>query len=256
MPEAPLTQPPPSPGARRRMPRRGFVALVVVLLAVNWLIAGALFPSPQPATIAYSPLFLDQVQAGNVQEISSTDAGAIQGVFRKPVSLPGAPAGVRHFKTQVPVFADDDALSSALAKGNVTVDATPPSTGPGLFTTLLVGFGPVVLLIGAFVWLSRRSAMMTGAGPLSAFTRSRASRRGVAHDVRGCGGNRRCQGRVGRDRRLPTPARALPPPRRPRASRCAAGRTAGHRQDTARPRGGGGRRASRSSRCQRRSSSR
>jgi cell division protease FtsH len=163
---------------------RRYALVVLVLLAVNWLAAGALYRSAAPATIAYSPLFLQQVQAGNVSEISSSGTGAVHGVFRKAVHVPGASAGVTTFKTQLPSFADDQALSAALAKGNVTVNASPPDTGPGALESVLVGFGPTLLLIGAFVWLSRRAAStMGGAGPLAAFTRSRA-RRSEGHEAR------------------------------------------------------------------------
>jgi cell division protease FtsH len=159
------------------LPSRRWILVAVVLLAANWLVAGSLYNGPQRTTIAYSPLFLHQVSAGNVSEISSTGTGEIQGVFRKPVRVAGAAGTVTDFRTQVPSFADDAALSSALARGNVTVNASPPATGPGILASLLLGFGPVVLLIGAFVWLSRRTAsLMGGGGPLGAFTRSRARR--------------------------------------------------------------------------------
>jgi ATP-dependent Zn protease len=99
-------------------------------------------------------------------------------VGSRPVPVAGAGQPVTDFQTQVPSFADDTVLSAALAKGDVTVNASPPDTGPGLIASLLVGFGPVLLLIAAFVWLWRRAASMIGAGPLSAFTRSRARRPG------------------------------------------------------------------------------
>jgi cell division protease FtsH len=155
---------------------RRYALVFLVLLAINWLVAGALYRSPGPTTIAYSPLFLQQVQAGNVKEISSSQTGAIQGVFRSTVRVPGVTKPVTVFKTQLPSFADDSALSAALAKGNVTVNARPPDSGPGLIASLLVGFGPVLLLIAAFVWLSRRAAASMGASPLGAFARSRARR--------------------------------------------------------------------------------
>jgi cell division protease FtsH len=161
------------PWHRSRFIRR-YLVVVAVLLLVNWLVAGALYGGPQRATIAYSPLFLDQVKAGNVAEIASTDTGTIQGTFRKPVQVSGSPE--TDFQTQVPSFADDTALSADLAKGNVTVNASPPDTGPGLLVSLLVGFGPVLLLIAAFVWLSRRASSLMGGGALSAFTRARARR--------------------------------------------------------------------------------
>jgi cell division protease FtsH len=143
---------------------------------INWIVAGALYRAPERPTIAYSPLFLDQTRAGNVKQISSTGTGAIQGEFRTPVRVPGVGQPVSDFETQVPAFADDRALSQALSKGNVTVNAQSPDTGPGVIGTLLAGFGPTLLLIGAFVWLQRRAASMMGGSPFGAFTRSRARR--------------------------------------------------------------------------------
>ncbi len=164
------------PWYRSRNVRR-YLIVAAVLLLINWVVAGALYGGPARPTIAYSPLFLDQVKSGNVSEISSTDTGTIQGTFRKSVKVPGSSDAVTDFETQVPSFADDDALTADLAKGKVTVNASPPDAGPGVLVSLLVGFGPVVLLIGVFVWLSRRaSSLMGGGGPLGAFSRSRARR--------------------------------------------------------------------------------
>jgi cell division protease FtsH len=176
-PAAPTPAPSGSgpPWYRSRVVRR-YLIVVVALLLINWLVAGALYGGPQRATIAYSPLFLDQVKAGSVSEIASTDTGTIQGGFRKPVKVPGTSQPVTDFETQVPSFADDNALSADLAKGNVTVNASPPDNGPGVLVSLLVGFGPVLLLIAAFVWLSRRASSLMSSGPLSAFTRARARR--------------------------------------------------------------------------------
>ncbi len=172
-----VTQPPtgPRPPWYRSRGLRRYALVVLVLLLVNWLIAGALYDGPgSGGKIAYSPLFLDQVKAGNVTEIASTDTGAIQGSFRKPVQVAGA--SVTDFQTQVPSFADDTALSADLAKGNVTVNASAPDNGPGVIVSLLVGFGPVLLLIAGFVWLSRRAGSLMGSGPLGAFSRAGARR--------------------------------------------------------------------------------
>jgi cell division protease FtsH len=146
------------------------------MLVLNWLLAGVFYNGTDRTTIAYTPLFLDQVKAGNVAEIASADTGSIQGNFRKPVQVPGGSQAVTDFQTQVPSFADDVVLSADLAKGDVTVNASPPDTGPGLLASLLVGFGPVLLLIAAFVWLSRRAGSLMSGGPLSAFSRARPRR--------------------------------------------------------------------------------
>jgi cell division protease FtsH len=166
---------PPEP-RRRTSLFVGWAVVIIAALAVNWLLAGALARGPARPTIAYEPVFLQQVKTGNVKEIASTDTGTIQGQFRKPVTVPGVSGSVTDFQTQVPAFADDAALSKELAQGNVTVNARAPDTGPGWLESLLLGFGPVLLLIAAFVWFSRRATSVMGTGPLSAFGRSRARR--------------------------------------------------------------------------------
>jgi hypothetical protein len=69
------------------------------------------------------------VEAGNVSEIASTDTGAIQGVFKKPVQVSGT--SVTDFQTQVPAFADADALTDDLEAGHVTVTRARPTPAPG-----------------------------------------------------------------------------------------------------------------------------
>ena len=88
------------------------------------------------------------------------------------------------FKTARPVFADQD-LEKRLEDHGVVIKA---ENGDGLsWFRLLVGFGPTLLLIGAFVWISRRTAAATGGG-LFGLGRSRAKRYGedqpkVAHQA-------------------------------------------------------------------------
>ncbi len=55
------------------------------------------------------------------------------------------------------------------------ISAEPINDGRGFFTSLLLGFGPVILLVFLFVWLSRR-ASGGQMGALGAFGRSRARR--------------------------------------------------------------------------------
>jgi cell division protease FtsH len=76
------------------------------------------------------------------------------------------------FRTQRPVFADPG-LETLLEEKGVVIKALDES-GPAWFT-LLVGFGPTLLLIAAFVWLSRRAAA-AGGGGLFGLGRSRAKR--------------------------------------------------------------------------------
>ncbi|RPJ69944.1 MAG: AAA family ATPase, partial [Acidobacteria bacterium] len=108
---------------------------------------------------------------------------AIQGRFKAKTTYPpqvsGAPASRApkartslQFRTQRPAFADQD-LERRLAEKGVVIDAVDENASS--WFKLLVGFGPTLLLIGAFVWLSRRAAAASGGG-LFSLGQSRAKR--------------------------------------------------------------------------------
>ena len=61
------------------------------------------------------------------------------------------------FVTEIPEFANSDALIALLQSKGVEIDATAPSTGTPLLVTLLLYLGPVLLIVVLFVWM-RRSA--------------------------------------------------------------------------------------------------
>jgi cell division protease FtsH len=152
--------------------------LIAGLLALNfWITSQTLQPNSR-VRIPYSPTFLQEVRAGNVTEISST-GDAIQGTFKKEVKYPDSSAqATTRFSTEIPSFADKTQLSSLLESNSVTVDAKPPDTGPSLITSLILGFGPTILLIALFVFIARRATAAAGGGPggLMSFGRSRARR--------------------------------------------------------------------------------
>ena len=186
----------PAPDGRgapqRRVPRRGpslpggrwgILIFVVALVALNiW--AGQLFLNPaERVRVPYSgsadtPNFIQEVRDGNVKEIFSTGA-SIQGDFKRDVTYPprGREGSVTasKFSTEVPAFANGDQLTDLLQDNDVVVNAEPPDDGPGLLVSLLVSFGPVILIIALFVFLSRRMAGAAGGGMMS-FGRSRARR--------------------------------------------------------------------------------
>ncbi len=160
-------------------PRWLVVVLVVALLGLNlWISSQALKPNAR-VRIPYSPTFLTQVQNGNVSGISST-GDAIQGTFKQSVKYPPSSSSAQpttNFSTQIPSFANRDALSSELQTKGVTIDANSPDTGPSLLTSLIFGFGPTLVLILLFVLIMRRAAAAGGgAGGLMSFGRSRARR--------------------------------------------------------------------------------
>ena len=153
-----------------------FWVLVVVLLVLNYLSVAIFAPGREKSvTIPYNPTFLEQVEKDNVTKISTTGE-AVQGEFKKAVKYPSdAKDAAPNFETQIPTFANNDALSKTLQDHNVQIEAKPINEGRGFLLNLILGFGPVILLVALFVWISRRAAggQMNALG---SFGRSRARR--------------------------------------------------------------------------------
>src|ERR671934_1935482 len=137
--------PPPKPPPMLPRNRRGtFIGILVALLALNFILALATSQPTQRTRVPYQPFFLQQVQAGNVQEISSQEQ-TIEGDLKKPASFtpPGDKAEqVDKFKTQVPAFIDTADLTKLLQSKNVVINAKAPDNGRSAFWTLILGFGP------------------------------------------------------------------------------------------------------------------
>ena len=178
----------PAPGGRGAAPERKppmiprsrqFIALLVGLLAVNLVISFITRGPAERERVPYQPFFVDQVEAGNVSQISSQQ-DSIEGELKREASYdpPGdaKPVKVTKFKTEVPAFIDPAELTKLLDQKNVVINAKPPDTGRSLWTTLLLGFLPTILLVTFFVWLFRRQSGAGGGGVLGAFGRSTARR--------------------------------------------------------------------------------
>jgi cell division protease FtsH len=157
-----------------RMFDRRFLWIVLAMLALNWVIASRVPVDHQRVTVPYS-YFREQAVAGNIVEVSST-AETIQGRFRRDVRYPAGKKGreTHLFKTERPAFADDRILDVLLREG-VTVKAKDPDSR-SLLTTLLLGFGPTLLLVGLFVLLMRRAAGGGHGGMLGNIGKSKARR--------------------------------------------------------------------------------
>ncbi|MEY2532486.1 MAG: cell division protease FtsH [bacterium] len=168
----PAPKPPMIPRSRR------FIALMVGLLALNFGVAFLTSGPPERTQIPYSPFFLEQVRAGNVQEISSR-AETIEGDLKKDATFrppSGEAKKVDLFETEVPSFVDTRGLTRLLEENGVVVNAEPPDSGRSFLATLFLGFGPTILLVALFIWLMRRQMGGGGGGVLGAFGRSTARR--------------------------------------------------------------------------------
>jgi cell division protease FtsH len=142
---------------------RRFWLLIVLLLLVNIVVTGIIESAgtPPSVTIPYN-VFVDQVNAGNVVNITAT-GDAITGTARTAVSAGAGQPSAKNFSTQRPTFASDN-LEAALLKNKVSILAEPPNPPAPLWETLLFSFGPTLLFVFGFIYLMRRSAALAGGG--------------------------------------------------------------------------------------------
>ena len=138
---------------------RRWLWLLVALLVVNWLVTPYVLPEPaiERITIPYTT-FKEQVQAGNVSEITSR-GDLVQGTFKRPVTYPPSGQGSKtadHFETRLPAFTDDR-LEALLEQNGVVISAQPLQSGRSWWLSILVSFGPALLFFGMLMWMSARA---------------------------------------------------------------------------------------------------
>lgn len=122
--------------------------------------------------------FKQQVSQGDITQIT-IKGKHITGVYKKPSkkkkggSKKASPAG--KFKTYLPAIRDTS-LIPLLDKNHVTINAVPPPSS--VWTDLLIGMLPWVLLIGAFLYFSYRMQrkMGKGTGGIFGFRKSKAKK--------------------------------------------------------------------------------
>ena len=172
------------PGTRQLPPPRSVLFWWLMSLAVLiWYIASA-WPRSQPvARIPYS-LFLAQVRENNVSRVHIA-ADVIEGKFVKqliwpqaesptepsskltappsaspPSTSPSAAAQVNpaysEFTTTFPATVGDPGMMPLLIAHHVVVEVS--SSSIPLFVELMVTWGPLILLLGFFWWMSNRAA--------------------------------------------------------------------------------------------------
>jgi cell division protease FtsH len=198
-PESPSESPPPktersgwrvdpAPDGRGAQPEqkppmiprsRLFIAFLLGVLALNLVLSFVTSGPPERDRVPYQPFFVDQVEAGNVKEITS-QGDSIEGELKREATYdpPGedGPVTVTKFESEVPTFIDPAALTTLLDRRNVVINAEAPESGRSLLVTLLLGFLPTILLVAFFIWLFRRQMGGGGGGVLGGFGRSTARR--------------------------------------------------------------------------------
>ncbi len=138
------TPPAPAPAWRR-------YGLPVGLVLVGLVLFGQLGRA-HATVLTYSAL-VDRVTAGQVASLTVDPTGAVSGKAKDGTA----------FTSAVPVALSPSGLDTLLAGHGVVVTATPARTS--LLSTLL-GFLPLLLIVGFFVWSARRAAKQLGGGAL------------------------------------------------------------------------------------------
>jgi len=171
MPDPPAARPP------HRSPR--FLWFVLALIVINW---GSVFlfspAGPPRVRVPFSPYFVSQVRAGRVASISSR-GDTIEGRFKVNVRYPATDkraVATPLFATEVPTFWNNNQLTALLQSRGVQINASSTTQSTSLLASLLLGFGPTLLIVGLFVLFARRAAKGGAAGALGNFGRSQARR--------------------------------------------------------------------------------
>lgn len=117
-----------------------------VVLAIGLFAVLALVPGRQGETKLTYSSFVAKVQAHQVRSVTIESTGSVSGRF----------IGGHSFSTTIPVALSGPPLMRQLAEANVTVTATPASSGSG--GSQLLGWLFLLLPVLALVWLWRRLA--------------------------------------------------------------------------------------------------
>ena len=109
--------------------------------------------------------FVSDVTANKVATASITAAGAVTGTLHGGVS----------YTSQIPTALDDSSLPTLLLGHKVQVTGTVPSSG-SVLGLIIEWFLPIVIIVGLFVWLSRRSSKQFSGrlGGIMSFGKSKA----------------------------------------------------------------------------------
>ncbi|HWE22771.1 MAG TPA: ATP-dependent metallopeptidase FtsH/Yme1/Tma family protein, partial [Myxococcales bacterium] len=178
------------------MPPRRTLVWFFIILAANFLVLQLLKPRGEPSITVPYTLFKEQVAKNNVEAIYSR-GDMLTGRFKTAVTWPppgekdtfpkperGAPQTARSFATTLPAFVDRS-LEQFLIDHHVEISARPTEQEQNPLLTLLLGFGPALLLIALYVWMFRRAAKQGGGiGSLMGIGKSRARRYDQEKDSR------------------------------------------------------------------------
>ena len=154
-----------------QIPRWAWLVVGLVLLLWFTLRVPEMVSSVSPNQVIDVPysFFRAQVDAGNVQEVILQD-DSVRGLFRQTVEYPpdgspelaqGAQQQTARVFTSTLLPVSDPTLTQALIDNGVTTEGRTTEINPILL--FLFNWGPLILLLGFFIWSTRRAQrQMTG----------------------------------------------------------------------------------------------
>jgi cell division protease FtsH len=137
----------------------------LIWILILYIVGGSLTGPATGSQIPYSA-FRNQLREGMVTEIT-VQGETIRGTFRQPVEVLVGPPGeaekveLNSFHTIMPTFGDPD-LMQLLDEQKVTIRTEEPRSN--WFGTLLLYMIPWILIIGFFIYASRKMQQVGGGG--------------------------------------------------------------------------------------------
>lgn len=154
-----------------------FVTLILIIMVLQLF---AFYSGPPSMSLPYSN-FLDHVRQGNIAHLEM-EGQQISGTFKEPVTPPedaqirgqtpfGKTEHVSNFTATMPPV-DDERLLPLLEENGVVVNAIEKERS--LLLSLLISFGPTLLIIGVLIYFLQQQMGKQQSGGIFSFGRSRA----------------------------------------------------------------------------------
>jgi cell division protease FtsH len=124
--------------------------LWIVGLLATVLLLFAPASSPKTRSLSFTS-WKAKVDADQVKSATIDPDGKVTGQLNDKAQT--------HYESRIPTALNDNTLASDLAQHKVTVKGTGASTS---FLSIVVGFLPLIVLVGLFIWFSRRASRQLG----------------------------------------------------------------------------------------------
>jgi cell division protease FtsH len=163
----------PNPNLAPKPQRPSLISMIIMFAFFALMVYSfyGLSHGPQHKAISYTE-FKQEITQGKVAQVFMKGA-QVTGVYKPAKGHGKQKQPPKVFQTVLPPISDPD-LINLLEKNGVTVTAIAQSSG--IWTDVLIGVVPWILIIGAFWYFGRRVRGASGAGGLFGFGKSKAKR--------------------------------------------------------------------------------